>query len=66
MEDIGLAKLVFAGCFIKWPVQTATMILSLPISVGITLNDKFREKILERNHHKLAIKKAEHSKNNSI
>ena len=43
MEDIGIAKLVFAGCFIKWPVQTATMILSLPISVGITLNDKFRE-----------------------
>ena len=62
MEDIGIAKLVFTGCFIKCPVQTATAILSLPISVGITLNDKFEKKMQEMNHHKLTIKKTKYSK----
>ena len=57
MEDIGIVTLVFAGCFIKWPVKTTTMVLSLPISVGITLNEKLREKIKAIRNHKLTIKK---------
>lgn len=44
MEDIGIVVLVFAGCFIKWPVETATAVLSIPVSLGISLNEKLKER----------------------
>lgn len=44
MEDIGIVALVFAGCFIKWPVETATTVLSIPVSLGISLNEKLKER----------------------
>lgn len=56
MEDIGLIALISTACFIKWPVKTTTMVLSLPISVGITLNEKLREKIKAIRNHKLTFK----------
>jgi len=40
MEDIGLIALISTVCFVKWPVQTTTIMLSLPISVGMALNEK--------------------------